>query len=1857
MDNEIESLYALLGIKLDDASVNDTVGKLIKTVQSKLNSSIYGGENGVITLPATLEGKFKNGKEINQEIKDAYAAIYKKAQQMADESVSLTLKDIEDFKAQIDKFGRKTAKYKGNDIIANANNNLRQTLSDYQNFVNDLRKEVNAQQKTQTKQAQKAKAQQKAKTKKSSYFDVSDEEINDAIAKENARQAKIKAWRDKQAEQLASKLDYRSGSIDLGKTNKKDAMASEYSEYSSQWARELAKTIKETYSKELTKHIFDKEFKSDQPKGRMSRKTTKEEYLNHLSTKAIMELGGLMGKVERGSEDVTFDQIVEAIGLIRTIFEENGKSMSVIAQSISTAVQSRYDQPQDTQPDYHGDGKKIYKKDNYGNRIGGIDAEEGTDRGVGVGHAQAQEYQKAINNLLKKMLGEVEDISKQEVQANKTSTKMTSSFEQYKAQAKNSKATADTKALAQEVKGEKSRDEKSYIQDVRESSREGTADTAEAQKNQQLIDETVDNANTGTDSEAGKNEVVKAIREIDKDKKPGKNQELPKEFAEIIYQLSQILKTAPNNNGKTQTNPLNNLNDVMCPCQDILNRIAESAKNIDVNVGNIVQELLSLGAKLPNNLPALIEGETAKDQPIEKEPITEKANYEKFHNEKLNREIEKERNTAFVTGAVDKYRSERADKQKMYEELFEKVDIADNLKNIQNSVKTALEIPGAVDVGANAEKMSNMSREQLKKIRAQRITTFGLADVDQNPTATGDLSRVQRVKTTYGWGKNQTNPFKDLKLSEGIEIDTQAITEALQTAIQKNMFNAQTGGWFKNLIGPPTLYLGQDSLEKSRAKADAANTIMSKIRDAAIDILQKIQNTQLDLQGMKESGQAVFKEDGTLDSEASDKAAITLFSNLEEQKLALKGVLADAGMVEEVVKNTGGDLTKILQQLGFAAPELADCNKIIKNINSGLDKNGKALKFQTRTAEILNYSFQLMGRSIGQMIKNWMAMMNPLNLIKRAFQDFTSYDVKWQRTMNVIKYNLRRIVRPFMEWIAQQLVNIIGLVNALMKGIGKAFGKNWDLFDQSAASAEQMREELEQAANVTASFDELHDIGTESSNNPPMDLMGDIYTPQWNDIYQNIENFGKKIGDVLAGIRKFTEGWNFWTWLAVIGGALIGLKVLKWLISLFGKGKNPLQSVADGLSFLEKAVGWALLIWAFTEFTKALTGFVECMKTADWEDIAKSLITLGGAFAELVGSIILLEWGSLGMDPKAMAGLAALVWVFGEFVKAIIPFIELMWSICDLNDEGKEFEILAGSLSMLALAFIDLIAGVAGMEKLTELIGLDWHNLFGLAAIVGVLDLFVSALVPFIECIASIPEGEKIETIVGTFGALITAFLALAGGVATLSRAFKTMDWKAIGQFAVITVIFDLFMATLVPFVNAIKDVPFETLAGGAILIAGAFISLGVAVGIMGKFFQGLSLGAFIELIALLAVMGGLIYVITEFAKALKDLSAEQIYAGLALLAGTIITVSVAIGVLAAVFTALVTSGVGAIAIVLLGALLGIFALIIDRMAEFVRALGEAGEGIKLILEGVQGCISEIGTAIQGIILTIGMAIMGIVISIANGISTIIQALADGINTVLTGLGTFIETIGNTIVTVISGVADAIATVLQPILDFIDGIIGKITDLAKTVAHEIGETIRTIVETVGKVITGIIDSIMNAIPNLLDAILRFCREIGPAIENSVDAILRSVTKLINFLISGVEYLLNTLFIDAVNGFLGGLPFGVGNGFKMSYIEISRFVPQYEQGTNYVPNDGLAYLHQGEAVVPKKYNTPYQPDNSGMSSAIDRLAQQVARISAKVEQGIPVKGQFVQRGSDLVATVEKANNRMKNNILNNKVYAR
>ena len=451
---------------------------------------------------------------------------------------------------------------------------------------------------------------------------------------------------------------------------------------------------------------------------------------------------------------------------------------------------------------------------------------------------------------------------------------------------------------------------------------------------------------------------------------------------------------------------------------------------------------------------------------------------------------------------------------------------------------------------------------------------------------------------------------------------------------------------------------------------------------------------------------------------------------------------------------------------------------------------------------------------------------------------------------------------------------------------------------------------------------------------------------------------------------------------------------------------------------------------------------------------------------------------------------------------------------------------------------------------------------------------------------------------------------------------FKAMDWSSILQLGAVVAIFSAFMYVLIPFVGLLKDTPFDTLAGGALLIASAFMSLGGAIALLASALKTLDWSSWIQGLILLAAMAGVLWVLTGFVEALQGLTSEQLLSGLLLLAGALMAVTVAIGLLAVIFTALVGSGIGILAILLLGLILATISLVIFTLSQFVKALGEAGEGIKKICEGIELVVRAIGDVIIGVMTASAVGIMMVVNAIANGITA----------------------------------------VLTPILNFMNNIMDKVVELSVVIAHEVGETIKTVIETVGKVIMNIINGIINAIPNLLQSIVRFCHDIGPAVENSVEAICRSVTKLVNFVVSAIEYMSNVV-VSAINKLSVQIPDwvpGIGGkkwGLNFQKISISRFVPQYEQGTNYVPNDGLAYLHQGEAVVPKKYNTPYQSDNTETINAIERLTQQVSQITNKVEQGIPVKGQFVQRGSDLVATVERANNRMKNNVLNNRVYAR
>lgn len=1552
-----------LNISVNAEANEASAAKAAKDLEKKVNNSVKGGR---ITIPVDITVPIDKDKD---KLSQAQSEVVKKINKLTSKGFSASGKDIDDLNSKFENFTKeldRAGKGRQNKIFK------------------EIRKQVETLEKQykELQQSSKISSKNNVKLKKQKTHNKSDdltEEINDAIKKDYKRKGYDKfsktlskgASRAKASTPGApTNLGLRSPAMGGPYVDERTLHMSEISPYRNidevRKAKELAKIRKKekdslTSHKATTKDMEDLDQRVKQ-RETAGRSQSGTDY--ELIKKALLtDVAKMQGGLIHGRPDATSQKLIDQVLANLAYDEENDVDPLKSVIGIHNMLQHRYD------------------------TSGKIGVTDGTIKGEGKNQKEANETLSHIYKILGDYIEARQTISDiiSPIKRNSYQDELNriQSSEHMKIVKEllspvvnnlgnNDKLQATTKEIENKIDATNKAIETQTNYDKIEHSAERVADSAEAKKNTDIVTGIQKDLNTGFNTDAKADALINNVKAI----------------------LKVLGGTPVGETTKKRYAKKKDLQDE----KDVFHMKSAEDRMLPMVLKTTLAPVGEQALTVVKNALVPIEG-TFKNYYEGKDLVK---------NQKRQKEIEREQ-------AKEKYKDS-------YNKLAESLPNQSKITKAFGDV-----IKNAFSSGSAVDKIMAATAEEQSKMRAERIKQYGL-NRGRDLTDTGDIASIRRTKEMFGWtynsDKNNKNLFQNVKLTPHEDVNTDDIMNSLNKVLSgSEMFKAQTGGALRNFIGSFTGYLGMPSLEKSRVEAEGLNQVMANVRNEVMKLLQEIQSKEFTLHGMEDSGEAKFTSDGYITDDSSS-ASKKLFADLEEQKGVLRGVLAEVNMVDQVVEHTGGSVHAILQNLGFVMPELMQNNTIIKNINAGLDKNGKALKFQTRTAEVLSYSFQLMARHIGQIIKNWMMMLNPINLIKKAFSDFASYDVKWQRTMNVVKYNLRRIIRPMMEWIAQQLVNILGLVNAIVKGVGSVLGKNWDLFDQSAANAEKMREELEAAANVSAGFDELHDIG--SDNSAAGDLMGDIYTPQWEGLNDFLEGIGETIGHIIDTVSH----WNFWNWLALAGAALAGFLALKWLIGLFTGGSNPLQTVAKGFSFLEKTVGWALLIWAFTAFTKALTDFIE---------------TVGK------------------MKPEE-------VW--------------------------QAFSVLAASLGVLVVA-IGLLMGAAKLFG-----GGNWLNSLGIAAIVA--------------------------------------------------------------SFALLTAAFAYFFDTV------------------------------------------------------------------------KSMSSDQLLTSLSALAIGLALVGAAITALLLVLTAVISTGVGAVAIVALAAILAAIASVIAAMALFVTAVGTYSNQLIAVIQAV------------------GETITSIIQAIANGISLVIS-------TVVVGIVLTIQTIGNTIVNIIMGIAEGIQAVLEPILDFIDDIIEKIIGLAETIAHEIGETIRTIIETVGKIITDIITSLINAIPTLLNAILNFCNKIGPAIENSADAIMRTITKVINFTVSAIEYLVN-LVVGGVNQMISAINsvsqyVGI-NIPRVPEVSIPRFVPKYEKGTNYVPSDGLAYLHQGEAVIPKKYNQPY---SQGMSAEerlyMKQMMNTMRSLDDTMKQGITVNGQFIQRGSDLVAVVNRTKSQTGADLLSNVAYAR
>jgi len=138
-----------------------------------------------------------------------------------------------------------------------------------------------------------------------------------------------------------------------------------------------------------------------------------------------------------------------------------------------------------------------------------------------------------------------------------------------------------------------------------------------------------------------------------------------------------------------------------------------------------------------------------------------------------------------------------------------------------------------------------------------------------------------------------------------------------------------------------------------------------------------------------------------------------------------------------------------------------------------------------------------------------------------------------------------------------------------------------------------------------------------------------------------------------------------------------------------------------------------------------------------------------------------------------------------------------------------------------------------------------------------------------------------------------------------------------------------------------------------------------------------------------------------------------------------------------------------------------------------------------------------------------------------------------------------------------------------------------------------------------KIKTGITNAFMGA----KDIVTGVWQSISGATRNAINWVIESINKFIR--------VVNSMRIKVPAVEIPGV--GKVGGFTIGFPHIPE-IPKLATGTNYVPKDMIAFLHEGEAVIPKKYN-PVAGGAAGVTiniqSMVVRSEQDIYKISREL----------------------------------------
>lgn len=226
-----------------------------------------------------------------------------------------------------------------------------------------------------------------------------------------------------------------------------------------------------------------------------------------------------------------------------------------------------------------------------------------------------------------------------------------------------------------------------------------------------------------------------------------------------------------------------------------------------------------------------------------------------------------------------------------------------------------------------------------------------------------------------------------------------------------------------------------------------------------------------------------------------------------------------------------------------------------------------------------------------------------------------------------------------------------------------------------------------------------------------------------------------------------------------------------------------------------------------------------------------------------------------------------------------------------------------------------------------------------------------------------------------------------------------------------------------------------------------------------------------------------------------------------------------------------------------------------------------------------------------------------------DAISEVIIAIEDIWEAVKPVVDKVIDVILKSLEPVIKNVANTIKgiiTIIKGIAEFVSGVFKGDWEKAwqgiKNIFNGIWTAIKGIVSTVFNQIISIVKTAWTTITSVWGTMASWVK------SNILDPVWNGVKSVINKIISGINVLikgLNKVKFDVPDWVpvIGGKKWG---------FDIKQ-IASLDVGTNYVPEDQLAMIHKGEAVIPKKFNSAEYFNNYSNNEETNALLKQLIGV--------------------------------------------